>query len=118
MGACGARGALACDGEAGALCITHSVSGSCAVAACCAAPARRVFASKQQGLCALKWTRPPAPGSAGVAAPKRRRVDETADVQEMPKWLEVKPTGVRAPLLSPWSAAPYVCVCECDMHPL
>lgn len=28
----------------------------------------------------------------GVAAPKRRRVDESAVVEEMPKWLEIKPT--------------------------
>lgn len=28
----------------------------------------------------------------GVAAPKRRRVDETVVAQEMPKWLEIKPT--------------------------
>jgi survival-of-motor-neuron-related-splicing factor 30 len=26
-----------------------------------------------------------------VAAPKRRRVDDGAEVEEMPKWLEVKP---------------------------
>ncbi|KAL4433592.1 hypothetical protein ABPG75_000033 [Micractinium tetrahymenae] len=31
-------------------------------------------------------------GYKGVAAPKRRRVDESAVVEEMPKWLEVKPT--------------------------
>lgn len=29
---------------------------------------------------------------AGVAAPKRRRVDDSAEVQEMPKWLEIKAT--------------------------
>lgn len=27
---------------------------------------------------------------AGVAAPKRRRVDDSVEVQEMPKWLQVK----------------------------
>jgi survival-of-motor-neuron-related-splicing factor 30 len=30
--------------------------------------------------------------NAGVAPPKRRRVDDAAELQEMPKWLEVKAT--------------------------
>lgn len=31
-------------------------------------------------------------GYKGVAAPKRRRVDDNVEVEEVPKWLEVKPT--------------------------
>ena len=31
--------------------------------------------------------------AAGVAAPKRRKVDEEAAELEMPEWLEIKPTG-------------------------
>lgn len=30
--------------------------------------------------------------SAGVAAPKRRRVDDNVEIQEMPKWLQIKET--------------------------
>lgn len=34
--------------------------------------------------------------SAGVEAPKQRRVSDDTDVQEMPAWLEIKPTGISA----------------------
>ncbi|PSC74490.1 survival of motorneuron-related-splicing factor 30 [Micractinium conductrix] len=49
---------------------------------------------EEVGKDAIQLQQPPEEegGYKGVAAPKRRRVDETADVQEMPKWLEVKPT--------------------------
>jgi survival-of-motor-neuron-related-splicing factor 30 len=33
-----------------------------------------------------------ATASAGVSAPKQRRVGDGAEVQDMPKWLEVKVT--------------------------
>ena len=33
---------------------------------------------------------------AGVSAPNRRQVEADAEVQEMPAWLEFKPTGALA----------------------
>lgn len=33
------------------------------------------------------------PSAAGVAAPKRRHIDEEAAGHDMPAWLEIRPTG-------------------------
>lgn len=50
-----------------------------------------------------------------MTAPKRRKVDEDVQITEMPKWLEIKPTG--EPLGRPPHPCPLLVECQSAWSP-